>query len=399
VGSAAVTARAHGALGILRTVDAGSDITLQETHRPVVLSRHAAGLRAPASVQGKNITGRCRIPGSPFSGDVVLVPNRPGDPVATLEYGPFELPLDVDTFTFLCESHSDAPQRNTLRLEACVADEAGTELARATVRLAHGDDTAPTARFEAGARRISLAFSVSYDELVDPRTHDRAVIRYVLGYKGDLLADIFNRSGSDKGTAVYTGRGVPHCYALEYARLFEDFREETFNLLEIGLSADMPPTDVPSLRAFREYFPAADIYGYDIEDFGFVQERDIFTFQGSQASRGDLRRFLETFAAPEFRIVIDDGSHASSHQQVSLGVVFPQVEPSGFYVIEDLGWQPFRESPTTLQVLRHFTETRSFRSPYVTEEEARYLEGAIDSVEILKPNDSELAVIRKRGVR
>ena len=67
------------------------------------------------------------------------------------------------------------------------------------------------------------------------------------------------------------------------------------------------------------------------------------------------------------------------------------------YLIEDLGWQPFVEAPTTLDVLRRFAETGKFESPFLTEAEARYLEEAVSQVDIYKPNDSEFGVIRKKG--
>jgi hypothetical protein len=66
------------------------------------------------------------------------------------------------------------------------------------------------------------------------------------------------------------------------------------------------------------------------------------------------------------------------------------------YMIEDLGWQPFAETPKTIDVLQRFWTTGTFESPFVTAAEARDLDAAIDRVEIYKPNDSEFAVIHKK---
>ena len=118
--------------------------------------------------------------------------------------------------------------------------------------------------------------------------------------------------------------------------------------------------------------------------------------QGDQSSRDDLERFLSEHDV-EFGLVIDDGSHASSHQQISLGSLFRRVEPGGLYVIEDLHWQPFSETPTTLEILREFVECGQMRSPFLRQDEARYLEGAIDHIEIHRPNDSEFAAIYKKS--
>ena len=39
-------------------------------------------------------------------------------------------------------------------------------------------------------------------------------------------------------------------------------------------------------------------------------------------------------------MIIDDASHASYDQQLGFAKLFEAVEPGGFYVLEDLHWQP-----------------------------------------------------------
>jgi hypothetical protein len=391
-----MTPHAHG-VAPLAVQTAGGDAADLAADRPVVVSKDALGVPGPLDVKAENLNAWCGIHGTPFAAGHVLTPNEADDAVVRVSYGPFEIPSQINAFTFICLSQAAPRDRNLLRFETAVADEDGVELARAGAAIPSGDERAITVRFPGGGQRICLTLSALFDDLVVPLKRESVVVRYGLGYRSSELVELLNQTGSDKGTTVYAGGGVPHCYALEYERLFRPFRHDAFNMLEIGLDVASPPTDVPSVRAWRSYFPNAVVYGYDIEDFSFVHERDVFIFRGNQASRGDLSRFLEAYGSPLFRIVLDDGSHAASHQQISLAALFRQVEPGGLYVVEDMSWQPFPESPTTAQVLRQFAESRRFESPYVTEEEARYLESAIDTVEILKPNDSEIGVLRKRA--
>ena len=364
--------------------------------RPVVVSRNAFGIAGPLNVNAENLNAWCNIHGAPFAASHILAPNEDDGAVVRVTYGPFDIPAQINAFTFICASQAAPRNRNMLRFEAAVADEGGAELGQAGAAIPCGEERAVTVRFPGGRQRIRVTLSALFDDLVVPLAHESLLVRYALGYRSSELVELLNQTGSDKGTTVYAGGGVPHCYALEYERLFRGFRQDAFNMLEIGLDVASPPADVPSVRAWRTYFPNAVVYGFDIEDFSFVQERDVVIFRGNQASRGDLSRFLETYGSPAFRVVLDDGSHAASHQQISLATLFRQVEPGGLYIVEDMSWQPFPESPTTAQVLRNFAESRRFESPYVTEEEARYLESAIDTVEILKPNDSEIGVLRKR---
>jgi hypothetical protein len=183
--------------------------------------------------------------------------------------------------------------------------------------------------------------------------------------------------------------------------LLRPLRSERFELLEIGLDTASQrtgtPADAPSLRAWREFFPRASLHGYDINDFSFLGLRDTRTFQGDQGSPDDLSRFLEAHGRPAFRLVIDDGSHVPADQQISLAHLFEHVTPGGLYLIEDISWQPAPQSPTTGALLRAFLEHGRIESPFIPPIAARRLEAEIDSVSIDRPNDSEVAVIRKRS--
>lgn len=55
-------------------------------------------------------------------------------------------------------------------------------------------------------------------------------------------------------------------------------------------------------------------------------------------SREELKRVADN--GVQFDIIIDDGSHASYHQQLTLEMLFPTLKPGGLYAIEDLDWQP-----------------------------------------------------------
>src|SRR4029079_2980064 len=98
---------------------------------------------------------------------------------------------------------------------------------------------------------------------------------------------------------------------------------------------------------------------------------------GDMSSREDLSE-LATFGP--FDVVIDDGSHASVHQQLALACLFPHVAPGGLYFIEDLNWQPpaleTAGVPQTRSMLRRYV----FESPVINVTEANYL---TDNVELV----------------
>ncbi|MBR0738732.1 hypothetical protein JQ581_17490 [Bradyrhizobium liaoningense] len=157
------------------------------------------------------------------------------------------------------------------------------------------------------------------------------------------LTDLANKYCTDKGTVT----GAGHGYTLVYDMLFNSLRNQPINFLEIGLCAGGPEVDgpvnraterLPSVSMWREYFPQAMIYGLDISDFSDFQTNWFRFFRADCGSRDELGAVIRT--GVQFDVIIDDGSHASYHQQTTLDVLFPALKPGGLYVIEDLDWQP-----------------------------------------------------------
>jgi hypothetical protein len=378
------------------------DDAVSATSRPAALSRHTAGTRYRWNIRACNLNAWCRVPGSPFAAGLILVPNPPNLEPVSVTYGPVELPGSVDTVTIFFDSKGQSEHEHTLKIQTEILDGALDPLAKASVCLAAGEQAVASVTFAPPPGGASqLRYTLFFAHFNGGAAYGGVEVPYVLAYERNPLVDLFNTAGSDKGTEVRVGAGVPHGYALDYFSLLSPFRGESFKLLEIGLEDQSKrsggPADAPSLRAWRDFFPHATVYGYDIDDFGFMSGERMVTFQGDQGARDDLTRFVELHGDPGFRIVVDDGSHASSHQQISLAALFPCVEPRGLYVIEDLNWQPFEEAPSTLDVLARFTEGGKIESPFITRTEARHLEDTIDAVEIRRPNDAEFAVIRKKA--
>ena len=370
--------------------------------RSNVISRHAGGSTSRWRLEAENLAPWCQIPGSPFFSGFFLMPNAPNAPNPFIRFGPFDVGPAIDAFSFLISSPAEQPHRNTINLDLGIFDAGGHHFNQARLCLSASETMSTTLSFDAlESGRVYLTFATSFQDFIDTTAYGSIEIKYIVGHQRNPLTDLFNSVKSDKGTEQAAGAGVPHCYAVEYYPLFQRLRDETFNFLEIGLDNDSKntgrPQDAPSLRAWRQFFRKATLYGYDINDFSFFSQVTTITFQGDQASREDLARFLRESGEPRFGAILDDGSHASSHQQISLGALFPSVEPGGMYLIEDLDWQPFEESAKTLDVLRTFAETGKFESPFLLDAEARYLQDTVSRVDVYKPNDSEFAVLYKKA--
>lgn len=116
-------------------------------------------------------------------------------------------------------------------------------------------------------------------------------------------------------------------------------------VLEIGVQGG------GSLKIWKDMFPGAEIVGVDnLEECKQYEEENIKVFIGDQS---DVK-FLETLG--DFDIIIDDGGHKMSQQQISLKTLMKQLNNSGIYVIEDLHtsyWKQFQDiEHTTIEELK-----------------------------------------------
>ena len=106
--------------------------------------------------------------------------------------------------------------------------------------------------------------------------------------------------------------------------------------------------------------------------------------------------------ADGFDIIIDDGSHVSTDQNVSLAYLFRHLKSSGFYVLEDLDCSRVkRNDPKMIDILIEFSNSGKFVSNFVSKDDRIYLENNIFSCEFFcksdkKPNDYKICFITKK---
>lgn len=178
------------------------------------------------------------------------------------------------------------------------------------------------------------------------------------------LTELANEYGSDKGTV----HGDRHNYTALYDLIFQRFRYSPISFLELGLArggAENPGISrpscsySPSVEMWLAYFPAANIYGFDITDFSSIKNSRFHFVRGDASASEDLIRLAST--APHFNIIMDDGSHASPHQQLAFKYLFPALAPGGIYIIEDLHWQ----SPVFESLIYGLPKTADFFSELI----------------------------------
>jgi len=86
-----------------------------------------------------------------------------------------------------------------------------------------------------------------------------------------------------------------------------------------------------------------NITGFDI-NINFLKFNNLYDnikiIIGDQSNENDL----EKLKYKKYDIIIDDGYHASKHQQISFKILWSNVKSNGYYIIEDLHYQPEPEN-------------------------------------------------------
>jgi len=190
-----------------------------------------------------------------------------------------------------------------------------------------------------------------------------------------------------------------HNYLDLYDKHFTPHRDSKINILEIGILFG------DSLKILHEYFENAFIYALDIMDKSNLKRERINIIQGDQSDKNLLSNFENDF----FSIIIDDGSHKMSHQQISFGVLFKTLKSGGIYVIEDLhtSHSEYRENiiygetlfgltknNSTIDFLNGIVNNEKINN-YLTEDEYKYLCENVEFIQIIetsRKNNNEFSV-------
>ena len=149
-----------------------------------------------------------------------------------------------------------------------------------------------------------------------------------------LLCELADKHMTDKGGQSTVYGGVPgdtcHNYTPAYHAMLGDRRESVRRVLEVGVNAGS------SLRMWEEYFPAAEVIGFDIRTEVLFTAGRIRCYQADQGVRQSLQAAVAAAGGGLFDLIIDDGSHLDDHQIVTAETLLPLLAPGGVYVIEDI---------------------------------------------------------------
>ena len=171
---------------------------------------------------------------------------------------------------------------------------------------------------------------------------------YLSNFKTDnRLTDLMNLYGSDKG-----GLNNHHNYSLYYSEIFSSRKDIVKNFLEVGLGtnntnipSNMGPNGKPlaSLRAWKDYFQNAEIYGADIDRDILKNEERIRTYFVDQTSPISISEMFKNFNVDKFDIIIEDGLHEYNANISFFENAINYLSEDGIYIIEDIFYKDIKK--------------------------------------------------------
>jgi len=172
--------------------------------------------------------------------------------------------------------------------------------------------------------------------------NDNAKINYFVQsrFLDTNLTNLMDHYGSDKG-----GLKKNHNFSDYYQTIFFNKRENIKNILEVGLGTNniqLPSNmgllgkPLASLRAWRDYFPNANVYGADIDKEILKNEDKIKTYYVDQTSIVSISELFKNIGIVNFDIIIDDGLHEYNANICLFENSFKFLNKQGYYIIEDV---------------------------------------------------------------
>jgi hypothetical protein len=160
------------------------------------------------------------------------------------------------------------------------------------------------------------------------------------------MTQISNELDCDKSTY--------HIYTDIYPIYVDKFRNDSFNLLEIGVESGK------SFKLWEEYFPNAKIHLADVEKSYLIYDSRFSSHICDQDDKESiLNMWNEIGKESLFDIIIDDGKHEFFSNFNFLINSIQSLKPGGIFIIEDLTidtWNMFNQRIDSLKLELSLTE-------------------------------------------
>tara|TARA_Y100000768_G_scaffold139296_1_gene103787 strand:+ start:230 stop:1078 length:849 start_codon:yes stop_codon:yes gene_type:complete len=220
----------------------------------------------------------------------------------------------------------------------------------------------------------------------------------------NYLCEYFNSDKGEKFKNQYAKPSkqedkkiIAHGYAKIYEKYLKEHKDEYLNIIELGSFYGN------ASAAFYFYFKNAQIYSADINpDMYLYRSKRLKNFFTDTSSRTSIEKNILSRNI-EFDLIIEDASHMLKDQIISLFILFKNLKPGGFFIIEEIDFPEKREDmrvgqefPDLKTILNKIINKENFNSKYINENEKKYFLENFDTIKFYTGNINEIAIIKKK---
>ncbi len=220
----------------------------------------------------------------------------------------------------------------------------------------------------------------------------------------NYLCEYFNSDKGEKFKNQYAKPSkqedkkiIAHGYAKIYEKYLKKHKDEYLNIIELGSFYGN------ASAAFYFYFKNAQIYSADINpDMYLYRSKRLKNFFTDTSSRTSIEKNILSRNI-EFDLIIEDASHMLKDQIISLFILFKNLKPGGFFIIEEIDFPEKREDmrvdqefPDLKTILNKIINKENFNSKYINENEKNYFLENFDTIKFYTGNINEIAIIKKK---
>ena len=220
----------------------------------------------------------------------------------------------------------------------------------------------------------------------------------------NYLCEYFNSDKGEKFKNQYAKPSkqedkkiIAHGYAKIYEKYLKKHKDEYLNIIELGSFYGN------ASAAFYFYFKNAQIYSADINpDMYLYRSKRLKNFFTDTSSRTSIEKNILSRNI-EFDLIIEDASHMLKDQIISLFILFKNLKPGGFFIIEEIDFPEKREDmrvdqefPDLKTILNKIINKENFNSKYINENEKKYFLENFDTIKLYNGNINEIAIIKKK---
>jgi predicted O-methyltransferase YrrM len=164
-------------------------------------------------------------------------------------------------------------------------------------------------------------------------------------------------SGTDK--TPFNLQGHRHPYTAPYSLFFEPLKHRPIKFAEIGVFRGA------SLRAWREFFSQANLYGYDNDgaNLQFISSMNlpntVLDLMDASKEESIQEKLQEATSDGElFDVILDDASHDPADQCAVIRTALPFLKKGGLLIVEDIfrerSIEPYQKAIASIQDMISF---------------------------------------------